>query len=362
MFHTEPIHVVIVDDSAVFRKFLTNLLETSENIKVTGTATNGLEAIDIIQRLKPQVVLMDINMPGFDGFEATARIMSLSPVPVIILSGEYTPAEVAKTFKALEVGAVDILPKPPGIGSPEYTNELLKLILRIRLMSEVKVVRRNYPLSPLSLYTTRVSESTNLSSSSQSQKRKPKIIGIGASAGGPIAIQQILLGLDSNFSIPIVIVQHIDSVFAEGFAQFLEMTTHRKMTIATYGMELKPGMIVLPPGDVHLGFTGTGVVEISKSPPDRGLRPSVNYLFTSIAESYGSESVGIILSGMGADGVKGLSLMKEKGALTIAQDAESSMIHGMPGEAIKSGAAQHVYSIKQIVDYLNETNRLTLLI
>ena len=277
---------------------------------------------------------------------------------MIIVSGEYTPQEVAKTFRALEVGAVDILPKPPGEGSPEFEKEISKLIMRIRLMSEVKVVKRNLlqgsPFVPLPTPF----QSTVTSAVSHLRIGIPKIIGIGASAGGPIAIQKILLGLDTDFNIPIVIVQHIEAVFTDGFAQFLEMTTHRDITIAYTGMILKPGMIVIPPGDTHLGFGSQGTILLSTSAPDRGLRPSVNHLFTSMANTYGTDSLGILLTGMGADGVKGLSLMFEKGALTIAQDAESSMIHGMPGEAIKAGAAKFVFSLEQINVYLNDINRL----
>lgn len=353
----ESINIVIVDDSFVFRKFLVHSLETDEGIKVSGMASSGLEAMELIQRLKPDLVLMDINMPGMDGFETTMHIMSSHPVPVIILSGEYTLSEVAKTFRALEVGAVDILPKPSGIGSQEHKNEVQKLITRIRLMSEIKVVRRNPVAVKQPAIIPPPSSGESFMYDEPLSKSISFVIGIGASAGGPMAIQKLLLGLAPGFSIPVVIVQHIDPVFAEGFAQWLELTTNRKVVIATDGMELKAGMIVLPPGDVHLGFRNKGTLRITKEPPDHRLRPSVNHLLTSIANTYGPDSIGIILTGMGSDGVEGLKLLKEKGGITIAQNAESSMIHGMPGEAIKAGAAKFVFSIEQLVKYLNEINR-----
>ncbi|MEI8049664.1 MAG: chemotaxis-specific protein-glutamate methyltransferase CheB [Bacteroidota bacterium] len=354
----DPVNIVIVDDSAVCRKFLSHVLGNSSGIIVSGTASNGPDALDLIQKIKPHLVLMDINMPGMDGFETTSRIMNLFPLPVIIISGEYTPQEVAKTFRALEVGAVDILPKPPGEGSPGFEKEISKLIMHIRLMSEVKVVKRNLlPGSPFLPLPTPFQSTVN-PAVSHFRNSIPKIIGIGASAGGPIAIQQILLGLDMDFKIPIVIVQHIEAVFTDGFAQFLELTTQRKISVAYSGMILKPGMIVIPPGDTHLGFGSQGTILLNTSPPDRGLRPSVNHLFTSMANTYGADSLGILLTGMGADGVRGMSLMFERGAVTIAQDAESSMIHGMPGEAIKAGAAKFVFSLEQIQVYLNDINRL----
>jgi two-component system, chemotaxis family, protein-glutamate methylesterase/glutaminase len=351
------INIVIVDDSVVFRKFLVHCLETTEGIKVSGTASNGLEALDVISRLKPDLVLMDINMPGMDGFETTTRIMSSNPVPVIIISGEYKTSEIAKTFRALEVGAVDILPKPTGIGSQNHENEVRKLITLVKLMSEIKVVRRNPPAGKQPEITPKPSSSAVLKYDKPLVKNKDFVIGIGASAGGPIAIQKLLLGLDIDFSIPLVMVQHIEPMFAEGFAQWLELTTNRKVIIASDGMELKEGMIVLPPGEMHLGFSNKGILQVTKEPPDNRLRPSVHHLFTSMATTYGPDSIGIILTGMGTDGVQGLKLLKEKGAVTIAQDAQSSLIHGMPGEAIKAGASRYVFSIEQLINYLNEINR-----
>ncbi len=331
-------------------------METVQGINVSGTASNGLEAINVIQKHKPHVVLMDINMPGMDGFEATSQIMNLIPTPVIIISGEYTSDEVAKTFRALEVGAVDILPKPPGINSPDHQKEVEKLINHIRLMSEIKVVRRNpFNKKPPGITPKNTTGPGNLSIPPL-LKNHPDVIGIGASAGGPMAIQKLLKGLSGDFLIPIVIVQHIEPVFAEGFAQWLGLTTGKKVLLAIHDMELKPGMIVLPPGDVHMGFQNTSILEIVKSPSDRGLRLSIQHLFTSIAHTYGPNSIGIILTGMGTDGVQGLKLMKEKGAVTIAQDTISSMIHGMPGEAIKTGAATYKFSIEQMINYLNEIN------
>ena len=224
-------------------------------------------------------------------------------------------------------------------------------------MSEIKVVRRPAATSkPMSITSIQPTQAAILPGSI-SLRNLPDVIAIGASAGGPLAIQKLFNGLNNDFIIPIVIVQHIEPVFAEGFAQWLELTTGKKVFMAFDGMELKQGMIVLPPGDVHLSFRDKAVLKTPKTPPDRGLRPSVNHLFTSIANTYGPGAVGIILSGMGNDGVEGLRLMRNKGAVTIAQNAESSMIHGMPGEAIKTGAAKYNFSIEQMINYLNEINR-----
>lgn len=345
--------IVVVDDSAIFRKLLVHLLEMDHGFTVSGTATNGAEAIELIRNVRPDVVLMDINMPGMDGFETTTEIMCTTPTPVIIISGDYNSAEVAKTFRALEVGAVDIMPKPPSPAHPDFKTEMSRMITRIRLMAEVKVIRRaaipRKKESPAPYSTPARNNVTAV----PHVKSEPAIIGIGASAGGPIVIQQILKGLSPGVSIPIVMVQHIEPAFTEGFAQWLEQTTGRRITIATDGMKLSSNMIVLPPPDRHLGFRMQHVLEVSPAPPERGLRPSVNHLFDSLAAVYGSSALGIILTGMGADGATGLKKMLINGAVTIAQDFASSMIHGMPGEAIKAEAARYVFSPDQMIEYLN---------
>lgn len=350
------IDIMIVDDSTVFRKFLINSLEGAPDIRVVGTASNGVEAVGLLRNLKPDVVLMDINMPGMDGFDTTAEIMSTSPTPVIIISGEYSTHQIAKTFRALEVGAVDILPKPTGINHPNHDAEILKIITRIRLMSEIKVVRRtsNSRSSSLAAATHGPIEF-----SLQTKSRLPveiSVVGIGASAGGPMILQTILEGLPTGFDIPIVIVQHIEPSFAEGFAEWLGMTTNRKVCIATDGMRLEKGMIVLPPGDMHLGFRDYNVLEVTHGLPEQSLRPSINHLLLSMAAVYASSAIGIILSGMGSDGTIGLQRMRERGAVTIAQDAATSLIHGMPGSAIRANAATHIYTPEQIVNYLKHIN------
>lgn len=349
-----PVRIVIVDDSPVFRKYLEHVVESSDIIKVVGTAPDGREARTIIGKLHPDVVLMDIHMPGLDGFETTAQIMSETPVPVIMMSNDFEPSEVAKTFKALEAGAVDILPKPPGFSDPGYDKAIKKIISHIRLMSEVKVVRRTSGRK--SSGETEINKEVGKRFSAE-KENQPRVIGIGASAGGPPVLQKILSGIESHYKIPIVIVQHIDSLFTEGFARFLETTTGRKITTGSHGMMLTDNMIVMPPADMHIGFAGQGVIELDSGKPDRGIRPSVHHLFESMAKIYGKDSAAIILTGMGNDGVVGMSALREKGAVTIAQDEKSSMIHGMPGEAIKAGAAKYIMNIEQIVDYLNDLNQ-----
>lgn len=352
----EMIDILIVDDSAIFRKFLVHIIESAGGMRVAGTASNGIEAIDHIKRAKPDIILMDINMPGMDGFDTTAEIMSTVPIPIIIISGEYTPLEVAKTFRALEVGAVDILPKPPGPSSPNYNFETQRMVTHIRLMSEIKVVRRDSAVSRKPDNKAKHENRHDSPTFNPQPYKPPSVIGIGASAGGPIVIQSLLKGLTPDFDIPIVIVQHIEPAFAEGFAQWLEMTTGRKVVCATDGMPLTRGMIVLPPGDSHLGFKSHDILDVSLEPPKRGLRPSVDHLFLSMANTYGNLCVGIILTGMGRDGTEGLSFMREKGAFTIVQDQASSMINGMPGEAIKAGAAQRILSPELMIICLNELN------
>jgi two-component system chemotaxis response regulator CheB len=342
--------VLIVDDSSVYRKFLAYSLEKSGRIRVSGHASSGEEALEQLKKNRPQVVLMDIHMPGMDGFETTKRIMSLYPVPVIIISSDYASGDQSKTFRALEAGAVSFMPKPPGDSSPEHEKKIQDLVTQVRLMSEVKVVRRTYlskvPERSPDTGTVNVSPKTGCSGN-------VTLVGIGASAGGPVAVAELLSLLSADFEIPIVIVQHIDPFFVNGFADWLCSTTGRTVEIAANETAVTKKKVFLPPPDMNIGFSRQGVFRVERSAPFKGIRPSVDNLFRSMADIYGKNSVGILLSGMGNDGAEALNYLRKTGACTIAQDEGSSLIHGMPGEAIKLNAARLILPPAEISSFLN---------
>jgi two-component system chemotaxis response regulator CheB len=339
------IKVLIVDDSASMRMFLTHLFSADPKLAVVGAVADGEEAIAAVESLAPDVITMDIAMPRMNGLEATRRIMETRPTPIIILSGVLDAEEVVSSFRAMEAGAVAALPKPRGAGHPDHEREIASLIQTVKLMSEIKLVKRwARPGRAVSV--------TPASVAADAAAIRPQVVAIGASTGGPVVIQTILSGLGKGFPLPVLIVQHMAPGFIQGFAQWLSFSSSLPVHIAAHGEQLLPGHAYLAPDGFHMLAEGENRVALSGDAPENGLRPAVSALFRSVAGVYGRNAVGVLLTGMGRDGVAELLLLKEKGAVTIAQDKASSVIHGMPGEAIKLGAATYTLPPEKIAAML----------
>ncbi len=339
------INVLVVDDSKVARTFLVHLLESDPQIRVIGAVDDGQAALDFFKKTKPDVVLMDIHMPRMDGFEATRRIMETQPVPIIICSATTDPKELAATFRLMEAGAVACLEKPIGREHPDFEAVAANFLQTVKLMSEVKVVRRW-------ARTTAIVAPALVAAESRQTPAEVRLIGIGSSTGGPPVLQTILSGLPKDFPVPILVVQHIAQGFVSGLAEWLNQTTGFQVHIASYGTNPLPGHVYLAPDGFQMGLSTSGRILLTKEEPENGLRPAVSYLFRSLAQVCGPAAVGVLLTGMGKDGAAELKLMKDKGAITIAQDRESSVVHGMPGEAIALGGATHVLPADKIADAL----------
>jgi two-component system chemotaxis response regulator CheB len=339
------IKVLIVDDSSAVRMLLGHILDSDPQIQVIGAAKNGHEALEFVARKKPDVILMDILMPEMDGFEATRRIMETQPAPIVICSGSTNAREAATLFRLMEAGAVACVEKPIGNEHKDFEAMVANLLQTVKLMSEVKVVRR-WPRREKTL-----SARAPVAAADRAHATV-QAIGIGASTGGPPVLQTILAGLPKDFPVPVLIVQHIASGFLPGLADWLNQTTGFQVHIAAYGIQPLPGHVYLAPDDFQLGV-GAGIrLVLSKEQPDNGLRPSVGYLFRSLAEICGRNAVGVLLTGMGRDGAEELKLMKDRGALTIAQDRETSVVHGMPGTAIALDGASTVLPADKIAPAL----------
>jgi two-component system chemotaxis response regulator CheB len=340
------IKVLIVDDSASMRMFLEHLFSADPKLTVVGAVADGEEAIAAVELLAPDVITMDIAMPRMNGLDATRRIMETRPTPIIILSGVLDTEEVVSSFRAMEAGAVAALPKPRGAGHPDHEREVASLIQTVKLMSEIKLVKR-WARSGKAASSSPASATAGAPASI-----RPQVVAIGASTGGPLVIQTILAGLGKGFSLPVLIVQHMAQGFIQGFAQWLSFSSSLPVHIAAHGEELLPGHAYLAPDGFHLLAEGGNRLALSGDAPENGLRPAVAALFRSVAGVYGRNAVGVLLTGMGRDGVAELLLLKEKGAVTIAQDKASSVIHGMPGEAIKLGAATYTLPPEKIAAML----------
>lgn len=344
------INVLVVEDSAVVREFLVHILESDPDIVVIGTASDGEDALGMVQRQRPDVITMDIHMPRMNGLEATRRIMETNPIPIVIVSGSQDPGEMGTTFDAMNAGALAVLPRPAGIGHPDYEAMARHMVQTVKLMSEVKMVRRWARVgNPASL----PSPTTPAAASTLAQeKAEISVVGIGASTGGPSALETILASLPKSFPVPILIVQHISTGFAGGLAQWLSKSSGLPVHVAIHGELPLAGHVYIAPDEFHMKVERGGRIILTQDRAEHGLRPSVSCLFRSICEVYGRDAIAGLLTGMGRDGAEELRQLKEKGAITFAQDKGTSVVHGMPGEAIRLNAATLILPLGKIATVL----------
>ena len=345
------IRVLIVEDSPVIRDLLTHILRSDPEIQVVGTAENGAVGVDMASRLAPDIVTMDISMPVMDGYEATRRIMRDHPLPVVVVSESFERKEVEGSFRAIEAGALTILRKPVGIGHPDHERMARELIRTVKVMSEARVVRR----------WLRVGDGED----SRVPPPEPKpsgeiprteVVVIGASTGGPVVIRTLLSGIPGDFPAPILVVQHMADGFTRGFVEWLNRSSNLPVRIAEENESILPGKVYVAPTGSQMILRPGGRISYTEDGGEYGLRPSVSHLFRSAAQVYGENALAILLTGMGRDGAAELKLLKDLGAVTIAQDEESSVVYGMPGEAVRIGAVTHILSPEKIV---KEMIRLT---
>jgi len=328
------IKVLIVDDSAVVRQVLEKELSAAPEIEVVGTAPNPFVARDKIVKLKPDVLTLDIEMPKMDGLTFLRKLMKFYPLPVVVVSS-LTKQGGSLALEAIEAGAVDVMCKP---GAAYSVGDMsVGLIEKIKGASKAKVVSPKIEASP---------PEKRLSLS----KTTHKIVAIGASTGGTEALTKLLTSMPHNAP-GIVIVQHMPEVFTQNFATRLDELCAINVREAAEGDSIVPGLALIAPGNFHMTVQRAGAnyyVRIKDGPLVGRHRPAVNVLFESVARHVGANSVGIILTGMGKDGVSGMGTMKEKGATTIAQNEKSCVVFGMPKEAINEGFVDHVLHIDDI--------------
>jgi two-component system chemotaxis response regulator CheB len=355
------IKVLVVEDSLVQRTLLVGVLSTDPEITVVGAVTSGAEALAFLAQHKPDVVTMDLRMPDMNGLEVTRLIMETTPLPIVIVSEHWDTQGTDMTFRALEAGAVAGVGKPIIIGLPGSEDLARQLIQTVKLMSEVKVIRR-WPRTRrpenLTLLPTSPSAATRLApppapvTAPPPQPKDISLVAMGASTGGPPVLRTIIAGLPRTFPVPVLIVQHIAKGFTMSLVQWLQNEASPLVHLAKQGDEMLPGHIYIAPDEFQMGVALNKRIALTLNPVEHSLRPSVSYLFRSLVSVYGGNVIAVLLTGMGKDGAQELRSLRDQGAITIAQNKETSVVHGMPGAAIALNAATHILAPEDIAPLL----------
>lgn len=347
--------MLVVDDSALVRRLLTEILKASASIEVVGTASDAHMAREKIKQLDPDVLTLDVEMPKMDGITFLRNVMRLRPMPVVMVSS-LTEHGADVTLDALQLGAVDYLPKPKldiAATLGDYAEELIEkveaaAIARVRpLVAAPKVAANASPRYGTDAVLARAAAPRHF-------RTTDRIIAIGASTGGTEAIKEVLIDLPPDMP-GIVIAQHIPKAFSSAFARRMNACCALTVCEAEDGQQVLPGHVYIAPGDRHLLLVRDGaryVCKLDDGLPVNRHKPSVDVLFRSVAQAAGRNAIGAILTGMGKDGAVGLAEMRDAGSPTIAQDEASSVVWGMPGEAVATGAAVHVFPLREIADRL----------
>lgn len=337
------IRILVVDDSAFMRKLVSDLFNTTPGFTVVDTARNGLEAIEKVKQFKPDVITMDVEMPGMDGLSALKIIMEQHPTPVVMLSS-LTRDGAEATIKALELGAVDFVSKT-GTSILNISNVHEELLQKVRAAA-------NANIKPLASRTTTIAKSNinfnNLSTTGD------LVVAIGTSTGGPRALQEVITKIPAHFPAGILIVQHMPPGFTKSLAERLNTLSAIEVKEAEDGDIVRPGLALIAPGDYHMrverGPNQRVQVKISQEPAVNSHRPSVDPMMKSVAEIYHRNAVGVILTGMGTDGSQGIKKIKERGGYTIAEDQSTAVVYGMPRAAVELGVVDKVTALPMVAN------------
>lgn len=348
------IKVLIIDDSALTRTILERIINTDAEIEVVGGATDPIVAAKKIQLLRPDVITLDIEMPRMNGLVFLKKLMNNSPLPVIIISGN-SPKSSTNAIKALELGALEIIEKPD-ISTPEKLSDVSESICQAIKTSYAASPKNANKPQPAIIPFSPIISNNSLAKSSKVTIPSNTFFVIGSSTGGPQVLRQIFTQLKA--SIPgIVVAQHMPAMFTKSFADRLDMESNIKVVEACNNERIVNGKAIIIPGDYH-GYINQDkdgfFIELKKTKKVNHHRPSIDVLFDSAAKVAGKKASGIILTGMGGDGAKGLLQLYERGAITIAQDEASSVVFGMPKRAVDLGGARHVKSPTEIIQIINE--------
>ena len=343
--------MLVVEDSATARRLLCELLGADREIVVVGEARNGREAVELAAALEPDAITMDVTMPEMDGFEAMQRILAHRPVPVVIITSHADAGQLEFSMQALRAGALTVVPRPPGPDAPEFEHVARSIQRTVKQVARARSVVRRAPPPPPRLCATALLAPSR-------PDVAPRLLAVATSAGGPPALATLLGGL-VGFAVPVVIVQHISEGFVSGLALWLTAASQMPVRVAVSGERLRAGTAYLAPDGAHLLVARTQQVKLDTTTRAGRFRPSADMLLASVAESCGAEAIGVILTGMGNDGVAGARAMREAGARVLVQDPATAAVSGMPQSAVDAGVASAVLPLEALAGYLRGLVRET---
>ncbi len=344
----KKVSVLVVDDSAFMRRVITDIIESEPQLTVVDTAKNGKEAIEKIRSMRPDVVTMDVEMPIMDGITALKEIMEENPVPILMLSS-LTQEGADATVKALGLGAVDFITKPTSIFKMNTED------MKTHLLDKIKIAAKAKLQSPV--VSSAHQKVTAMKSISYSSSGLKKIVALGTSTGGPRALQEVIPYLPQNLPASILIVQHMPPGFTKSLAERLNSISQIRVKEAEEDDVLQPGYAYIAPGDYHLKVIKTGNtyrIRLTKEDPVSGHRPSVDMMMNSLAQLQISNIIGVIMTGMGSDGAKGMKNLKDQNAYNIAQNEETCVVYGMPKSAVNLGCIDEVIPLQEIAEKITK--------
>lgn len=348
----QPIRVLVVEDSRSQRELLVGLLRAG-GMEIAGTAGDGYAAVAEARRLRPDVIAMDIHMPGLDGYAATRQIMQSCPTPIVLISSAGDASQ--RTVAALAAGALTVVRKPGGGSDPAQVSDRAIFLTAMRLMADVLVVTRSPDRSPARSVELDVQPGR---ADSLSFSGSPRMLAIAASTGGPAAVQTLLNGLGANISLPILLAQHIARGFVAPLAEWLSATTCLPVRVARPNERLLPGHVYLAPDDQHMSVFVRDYAAFRSIRPGDRYCPGADILFESVATVYGRRAIGVILTGMGDDGARGMQTLRAAGSRTLAQDEASCVVYGMPRVAVELGAVERVAPLDELARAIRDLIRV----
>jgi two-component system chemotaxis response regulator CheB len=353
-----PIRIVVVDDSVVIRRVLTDILNADPEIDVVATASNGRLGLERIAQYQPDLVTLDIEMPEMDGLAAVKELRTTDRRTPVIMFSTLTERGGSATLEALSNGANDYVTKPGNTGSPTAAMERVRTDLLPRIKA---LVGRGASVPRTAAGSTATPVAPVVTRPPRAATSPIEIVAIGTSTGGPNALEEVLTQLPGDLGVPIVIVQHMPPLFSRLLAERLDTKTSLRIVEAEPGMRLEPGLVVIAPGDYHMVLRQTlaGGVEVltNQNPPENSCRPAVDVLFRSVAQIYGPRSFGVVMTGMGQDGMLGARALVDAGAEVIAQDEATSVVWGMPGAVAREGLATALVPLPQIASTIDRRVR-----